>query len=183
MITAVRVRYHATEWPAACEGQGWDYRDQDKRRDVCLLCMELVDGPAVTSSDPRFGDAETTALFTYLRSLADPNNITLSMEWDKCRADYVAYNLSRQADYWERRGFGPRGSQRLRENRFAGRRTAKGGALEDPLPYHEAEQRRNKMRQLTRQREQSGISRPTRKVTLDPEKKFNGGVPAELCPF
>jgi hypothetical protein len=183
MDDRTRKTYHAIEWPAACAGQKWRVRDQDKRRAVALECMALVCGPMATTSDPEWGNAETTALFTYLRHLADPDNITRSIVWDKCRADYQAFNLSRQADHWEKRGFGERGSRRLRENRFGGRKTAEGGALEDPLTREEAQQRLWKVRQRTRAREHSGTSRPPRKVTLDPEKKFNGGVPAELCPF
>ena len=131
MTTHARIHYHATEWPAACHAQGWSPNDQSRRQSVILDCMFLVKGPPVTSSDEKFRAAETTALFTYLRHLADPDNITLKMRWDQCQANYVAFNNARQADYYERKAYGPRGASRWSRQRFANKPTAQGDAAED----------------------------------------------------
>ena len=131
MTTASRIHYHATEWPRACAVQGWSPNDAGRRRNVVLDCMFLVKGPAVTTSDEKFKAAETTALFTYLRHLADPDNITIKMRWDQCCADYVAFNEARQADYYERQAYGPRGSGRFARQRFAKKPTAQGDPAED----------------------------------------------------
>ena len=176
MNKPTRIAYHARHWPAACEAQGWDPRDQDKRRDVCLECMVLVGGPAITTSHAKWGNAETSALFLRLQHLADPDNITLSMEWDNCQAGYVAYNMSKQADHYQVRTYGHHGAGRLGRQRFAGRKTAKGYPAEDPLTREEAQVRLTTMR-----------SRATRKFTLHENPKSPSSHKShpdpDLCPF
>jgi hypothetical protein len=131
MTKSARIRYHQTEWPAACAAQGWSPNDTGRRHNVILDAMFLVKGPPVTTSHASFGPAETTALFTYLRHLADPDNITLKLRWDQCMADYITFNEARQADYHEHRAYGPRGSGRFARQRFARKPTAQGDPAED----------------------------------------------------
>lgn len=173
------IHYQATLWPAVCAAQKWSPKDEVRRRDARAVCWESI-GLVGKGEGMPGDDAETTALFTYLRHLADPNNITRDMEWDKCRADYVAYNTSRRADWWETRGFGPKGSRRLRQNRFDNRRSAQGTAIEDPLPRDEANQRLWKMRQKTRSREKRGLGR---EGCPQPSEATEPTIPDDLIPF
>lgn len=146
MTTNARIRYHKIEWPAACEKQGWSPNDTKRRQNVALDCMFLVKGPPVTTSDEKFQAAETTALFVYLRHLADPDNITLKLRWDQCMADYIAFNEARQADYWQHVAYGSRGGGRWARQRFAGKRTAQGDPAEDAPDATETHQRLTTMR-------------------------------------
>lgn len=129
MTPAARVKYHAEYWPAACAANGWKKSDQDKRREVALCCMESVGGPLVTTSDPAFGDNETTALFCYLDHLAHQDCLDRSARWADCQEDYRAYNLARQADWHQEKLYGTK-PNRLTRDRFAGEQTAVGGPLE-----------------------------------------------------
>ena len=72
MTKGERVKLFRDLWPAACLANEWDIKDDTKRREVILECMELVRGPLVTTSSPEFGRDEVTALFCYLQHLADP---------------------------------------------------------------------------------------------------------------
>lgn len=134
MTPLARVKYFRDLWPACCRRLGWNVRDEDLRRTVVLDCMREVRGPAVTTSSPRFGADETTALFVYLAFLSDQASFDKSAEWDTCKADYRAYNRARNADWHERETYGPAGSRKLQRDRFAKRTTAKGGTLDDIDP-------------------------------------------------
>jgi len=145
MTTPARVRYHTTEWPAACHAQGWLPSDKERRQNVALDCMFLIHGPACTTSDPRFRAAETTALFCYLRHLADPDNITLKLRWNQCQANYTAFNDARQADYWQQIAYGDRPT-RLTRDRFGNARLAAGYPAEVAPDPSETRQRLLTMR-------------------------------------
>lgn len=125
-----RITYHAELWPAACKAQRWNFRDQEKRRAVVLECMRQVRGPAITTSSPRWGPDETTALFTYLRHLADQASLDKSAAWVECKRDYRTFNRARNADWHERETYGAEGSRKLQRNRFAKRKTAAGDPLD-----------------------------------------------------
>ncbi len=130
MKPGARTLYHARLWPAACRVNGWGVGDLAKRREITRRCMEAVRGPQSDStSDPRFGDAETTALFVFLTHLASPDDLDASAEWVKCQEDYRTYNLARQADWHERALYG-HGRNKLARDRFAGAASAGGGALD-----------------------------------------------------
>lgn len=159
MTKAARIRYHRDEWPVACEKQGWSPNDTARRHNVILDAMFLVRGPDVTTSHEKFGDAETTALFTYLRHLADPDNITLKLRWDQCMADYVTFNKARQADYWQRQAYGSRGNRWAR--RFGNKRTAQGDAAEDAPDAKETRERLTTMRARAQ-------GKPRRKMSANP---------------
>ena len=161
MTTAARIRYHKTEWPAACAKQGWAPNDSERRQSVNLDAMYLVKGPPVTSSDERFGAAETTALFVYLRHLADPDNITLKLRWDQCQANYIAFNEARQADYWQNVAYGPRGGGRWSRQRFSNKRTAQGDAAEDAPDAKTTRDRLTTMRARAQ-------GKPRRKMSANP---------------
>lgn len=156
-----RVQFQADHWPAVCEAQGWHVRDDVRRRDLRAKCWEEIGlhnkGDAMPAND-----AEATALFTYCRHLADPLNITLSIQWDNCRAGFRKFNDARIADHHQRRAGVPA---------YRGRETAAGQPLDDPLSRKESTHRLIRMRSAAR------------KVTLDPNKKFHDGVPAERRPF
>ncbi len=161
MTANARIRYHTTEWPAACSAQGWSPNDNARRRNVCLDAMFLVKGPPVTTSHEKFGSAETTALFVYLRHLADPDNITLKLRWDQCMADYIAFNEARQADYWQNKAFGSRGGGRWIRQRFARKQTAQGDAAEDAPAHKETHDRLMTMRARAQ-------GKPRRKMSGNP---------------
>lgn len=160
MTPAARIRYHSTEWPAACEAQGWDVKDAKKRRNVVLDCMFLVNGPCATTSEPAFRSAETTALFCYLRHLADTDNITLRLRWEQCMADYVAFNTARQADYWQTVAYGDTRGNRLIRRRFDGARSAAGYAAEDGPNPTAARHRLMTMRERARKTPRTSKSTP-----------------------
>lgn len=133
MTPGERVHYHKTLWPAACLANEWFIADKEKRQAVVLDCMRLVRGPLVTTSDPSFGRDEVSALFCYLRHLADAGDLNASAEWDTCQQDYHTYNRARQADWHERKLYGTK-ANKLDKNRFAGAKTASGGPLDDLDP-------------------------------------------------
>lgn len=129
MTPAARTRYHAELWPAACHARKWNPKDDVRRRATALECMRLVRGPQITTSDPAWGDDETTALFCYLEHLAAPADLSKSARWVDCQADYRAYNRARQADWHQRQAYGRRGGKLIRD-RFAGAPTAQGEPLD-----------------------------------------------------
>ena len=45
MTKGERVKLFRDLWPAACLANEWDIKDDTKRREVILECMELVRGP------------------------------------------------------------------------------------------------------------------------------------------
>lgn len=143
------VHYQAELWPAVCAAQGWDPRDAEARRDARAHVWEAI-GEEDRGDAMPWDAASTTALFTYLRHLADPNHLGKSQEWDDCRANYRAFNKSRVADHWQRRAYGStKGGGKLIRNRFAGRPTAASKPFTidgDPLAEREASQRLMTMR-------------------------------------
>ena len=131
MTKAERITYHKTLWPAACRARGWDHKDKARRHAVCLDCMREIRGPLVTTSDRLFGRDETTALFTYLRHLADDSDLNASADWDECKRDYKTFNRARQADWHERKTYGKAaGKTRLDRHRFRGAQTAAGDTFD-----------------------------------------------------
>lgn len=133
MTPGQRVHYHKVLWPAACLANEWFVGDVEKRREVVLDCMRQVRGPLVTTSDPAFGSDEVTALFCYLEHLGDAASLDKSARWDTCKADYRTYNRARQADWHERKLYGPK-ANKLDRDRFAGEKTASGGPLDNLDP-------------------------------------------------
>ena len=71
MTPRQRSTYFGTLWPAACEAQGWNPKDEDRRRDVT---MEAT-GKASTSS---LTEAQITLLFNHLKQLANPADFDLA---------------------------------------------------------------------------------------------------------
>ncbi len=152
MTRQALIHYHTKLWPAACRAQGWNPTDPAIRRAARAQCWTLIGIPHKGDTMPAT-DAEADALFLHLRTLAAPDNISLSMEFEKCATNYQAYSTAKKADYWEQRGYGPTGSRRLRQHRFPKRDTAQGSPIESPLTQTEANQRLWKFRQATRRRE------------------------------
>ncbi len=138
----VRVQYQVELWPAACEAQGWNPKDEFCRRDNRSACWAAIGRPDKCEEMPLNHD-ETTALFTYLRHLADPNNINRSMAWDNCKADYVAFNKSKQSDHWQ-------ALSGRRSLFYRGRQTAAGNPLDDPLDRKASHHRLIRMRASVR---------------------------------
>lgn len=66
-----RSTYFGTLWPAACAAQGWNPKDEDRRRDVT---MEAT-GKDSTS---RLTEAQITLLFNHLKQLANPEDFDLA---------------------------------------------------------------------------------------------------------
>lgn len=153
MNKAQRIRYQVELWPAACQGQGWSASDDARRRDLRQYCWDAI-GLGNQGERMPADQAEVTALFTLLVYLAEPDNITLSQQWDDCKANYKAFNLSRQADHWQRKAYGESGGHRLARDRFAGRKKAHQPAFADnPLDEEGAKNRLMTMRARARSKE------------------------------
>jgi hypothetical protein len=119
MNAAQRRIYFTQIWPAACRAQGWDRRDDMSRRGITALAMKHVGGRATTSTT-ELDPAEVTALFTYLRHLAAPEDLRRLSAWMDCQADFRTFNTTRQAEFWRAKaGYRPRG--RIERQRFGGR--------------------------------------------------------------
>jgi len=65
MTKAQRSHFFGQLWPAACQAQGWQVKDETTRHAVC----ERVTGQ---SSMSNLNQRQLTALFTEVRHLADP---------------------------------------------------------------------------------------------------------------
>lgn len=166
--TLYRVKFQAELWPAVAEAQGWNPRDEVRRRDLRARCWEEIglenkgDGMPLT-------DAEFTALKTFCLHLSDELNITRSIAWTNCCRDFRKFNEARISDYHQRLASVPE---------YRGRTTAAGQPLDDPLSRKESTHRLIRMRASAR------------KHSLDPDKKFQGrdrspqrSADPDLCPF
>lgn len=185
MTPGERVHYHKTLWPAACLANEWDLRDDERRRRVTLDCMQLVGGPLVTSSSPRFGRDEVTALFCYLEHLSHPDDFDRAARWDTCKADYKTYNRARQADWHERQLYG-KGKNKLDRDRFAGATSASGGALDDLDPEKVqkrhmtfAHRHQKKMREESKKARQEAGNRPIQASSAPVDRSV---APAPVVP-
>lgn len=143
MTPRTRTSYFAL-WTRVLRAQGWDKLprgiQEERRRQVTRAAMTACRA-GDTDSTTRLDDARVTALFTYLRHLADPDNLTAAKLWTDCMADFVAFNMSKQADFHQRRAYGRKGPQRLVRDRFEGRAKAAQPDFTRPLSRTEAEQR------------------------------------------
>lgn len=170
MTPAQRTAYHAQLWPAACAAQGWTALPKAEReqirRDVTRTCCTLIGVPARDSSTD-LDEHEVTALFCYLKHLAEPDSVLVAHAWDECMRDHIAFNMSRQADWYQARTYGRTGAPRLARERFQGRATAAGSTFERPLTRDEAEQRLLTMR--ARAREAGALKRPRKKPARQKE--------------
>ena len=138
MTPAARSHYFIELWPAAALANEWDVKDDARRRRVTLDCMKAVKGPE-TDSVSKMGEDEITALFTYLRHLADPASLDKSARWVTCQEDYKTFARAKQADWHERALYG-KGKNKLNQNRFKGETSASGGPL-DTLDAEEVRKR------------------------------------------
>lgn len=129
MSPGARSRYFGEYWPAACQAKGWRVKDEVRRRHTTGECMRLVRGPQ-SESTTDLGPDEITALFTYLDHLAHPSCLVRSARWLDCQKDYRAFNRARQADWYEGKTYGHKGSKKLRRDRFAGQQSAQGEPLD-----------------------------------------------------
>lgn len=66
-----RSTYFGSLWPAACEAQGWDPKDEDRRRDVTMEATGR-------DSTSRLTEAQITLLFNHLKQLANPQDFDLA---------------------------------------------------------------------------------------------------------
>lgn len=130
MTSAERAKYFGTFWPKVCAVKGWMANDEARRRAVTSDCMAAVRGPLVSTSDPAFGHDEVTALFCFLDHLANPADLVRSARWVDCQTDYHAFNRAKQADWYEVKAYGAKGSKKLRRDRFSGQASAHGGTFE-----------------------------------------------------
>jgi hypothetical protein len=119
MNFAQRKLYFTSLWPRACGAQDWDERSDDKRHQVTRQCMLLCGGPD-TDSTTTLGEAEISALFTYLRHLGAPQDLRLHAAWEDCQRDYRARNMALQGDYFRRKA-GYKTGGRIMRDRFAGK--------------------------------------------------------------
>ena len=129
MTDEQRNRYFGHYWPAACQWKGWRVKDEVRRRHTTGECMREIRAP-MTESTTDLGPDEITALFVYLDHLGHPSDLIKAAAWVDVQTDYRAYNRARQADWHERKTYGPGGSKRLRKQRFSGQGSAQGGPFE-----------------------------------------------------
>jgi len=109
-----RRTYFTALWPRACKAQGWKVNDNDVRREVTLYATGKESTTALTQAD-------VTALFCYLKHKGNPHDVQAELDWHRCSENPEAFNAERQGQYWERRAYGAKGSQKLRRQRFGGR--------------------------------------------------------------
>ncbi len=110
MNPAQKAKYFRHLWPAACAAQGWDPRD-DARRRACTLYA--TGSQSTTALDQH----AITALFVFLAHLADPRDGEKARQWDLCKRDATTYNHARQAEHWRARA-GYAATGRLNRERF-----------------------------------------------------------------
>lgn len=127
MTPKERAAYFGRLWPEACFANEWDVKDEAQRRAVTLECMRLI-RVRPTDSTSKLGNDEVTALFVYLRHLADQASLEKSADWVSCQEDHRTFNRARQADWHERELYGT-GKNKWDRNRFAGAATAAGSPL------------------------------------------------------
>lgn len=166
MTPGERKTYFAL-WGNVCRVNGWRTGDDERRRAVVLECMRAVRGPLVTTSDKRFRSDEITALLTYLRHLAAPDDLDASARWVTCCEDYKTFNRAKQADWHEREMYGS-GKNKLDRDRFAGAASASGGPL-DTLDEDEVRKRHITMASRhQRKMRQARRAEPTLDLTSTP---------------
>lgn len=127
MTPKERAAYFGRLWPEACFANEWDVKDEARRREVTLECTRLI-RVRPTDSTSALSRDEVTALFVYLRHLADPASLEKSADWVSCQEDYRTFNRARQADWHERELYGT-GKNKFDRNRFGGAATAAGSPL------------------------------------------------------
>lgn len=71
MTRKQQIHYRATLWPAACQAQGWDPKDDEKRR-------EIIQEATGQDSTSKLNNKQVDALFRKLKWLADPANFDLA---------------------------------------------------------------------------------------------------------
>jgi hypothetical protein len=71
MTASQRKTYFGTLWPAACKAQGWNPKDEDRRRDATMQAT----GQDSTS---RLSQDQITLLFNHLKQLANPEDFDLA---------------------------------------------------------------------------------------------------------
>jgi hypothetical protein len=139
MNKSERLSYILKYWPAAAKAQGWNPRDESRRRQITLDCTTLIHSDP-TDRSSALTRPQVTALFTYLAHLADPFNITKQIQWTDCMANYIAFHQAKIADWHQRKLYGSR-PNRLTRDRFANRPLAASERFEQPLNTTAAAQR------------------------------------------
>lgn len=115
MTSDTRTTYFRL-WTAACAAQGWNPRDNDRRRENTLYCMREI-GAGEIGSITALDHHQITALFTFLRFLAGGGARETTLLWERCKEDYVAFNQLRQAEHFRRAaGYDKKG--KLNRDRF-----------------------------------------------------------------
>lgn len=82
-------------WPACCAANGWDPKDDALRHDVVEYATGL-------DSTRHLSAHQVTALFLYVRHLADPADTRIADQWRTCRTSPYKFNLLRQAEHFRR---------------------------------------------------------------------------------
>tara|TARA_R110002094_G_scaffold219965_1_gene192268 strand:+ start:131 stop:691 length:561 start_codon:yes stop_codon:yes gene_type:complete len=186
MTKGERVKLFRDLWPAACLANEWDIKDDTKRREVILECMELVRGPLVTTSSPEFGRDEVTALFCYLQHLADPADFDKAARWDTCLQDYRTYNRARQADWHERKLYGDK-TNKLDRDRFNGEKNASGGPLDELDPDEVSKRHMSFAKRHQKKMSKEGKKQPKQAEMSLPESRQRQTTPqvpvTEEAPF
>lgn len=115
MSPSTRTTYFRL-WREACAAQGWDPRDQERRRETTLYCMREI-GAGEIDSTTGLNHHKTTALFTFLRFLAGGGARETTLLWEKCKEDYISFNRLRHAEHF-RRAAGYKKGSKLNRERF-----------------------------------------------------------------
>lgn len=115
MNAATRQRYFAL-WQQLCRARGYDPRDEAARREITLYVADAC-GFASTGSTRHLDAHQVTALLTYLRHAVAPRDAKNARLWERCQADYVAFNLVNQGEHYRRQS-GERAGGRINRHRF-----------------------------------------------------------------
>jgi hypothetical protein len=67
--------YRTVLWPEACAAQGWDAKDEARRREVTRRCARKINPTSDCDSTAHLNEDQVTALFAELVALAQPENL------------------------------------------------------------------------------------------------------------
>ncbi len=155
MKPAARIAYHKNLWPPRARPRARTRRTtRSAARSSCAASIS-PESPH-DHQRPALEGRPHTLLFTYLRHLAEPNNIELVQRWSDCKADFLAFHTSQLADWWQDHAYGQNGGRQLTRRRFQNRDRAHQHAFapEPTLSRKEATDRLHTMRTRARRKYQ-----------------------------
>lgn len=177
-----RSLYFRDLWPAACAAQGWLPKDDARRRAVSLHATG-------TESTTAMEEWQVTALFTYLRHLGRPDDLTASAAWLNCQENPKAYNMVRQGKFWEKKTYGKLGTKakggnsQLHRRRFGN--SIPATEFEKPADEQTAHEYLLTTRTRYQRHVEAGAIEPVKpsQIAPEPENATQTADEAVDCPF